>query len=258
MMTQILKKAAVAIAAGMMLAGAAKAGESLPFDVEVGADLFSKYVWRGMILTDDPVIQPSLTLSMGGFSFNIWGSVDMTDINEDEGEEYHLQELDYTLSYGFTATEGLDLEVGVIAYTFPGTAFDATSEAYASAALSCVPYVTPSVTAYYDFDEVDGWYVVAALDANTIALTEKLGLDLGVSLGWGSEDYNTAYWGVENDGLNDLNFSAGLSYQVNDMFSVGISAGYMVLVGSDVKDAVEADGGDTDQFYMGVSAAFAF
>ncbi len=258
MMTQILKKAAVAVAAGMMLAGAAKAGESLPFDVEVGADLFSKYVWRGMILTDDPVLQPSLTLSMAGFSLNVWGSVDLTDINEGEGEEYHLQELDYTLSYGFTPTEGLDLEVGVIAYTFPGTPYDATSEAYISASLPCVMYVTPSVTAYYDFDEADGWYVVAALDAQTIAITEKLGLDLGVSLGWGSEDYNSFYWGVEDDGLNDLNFSAGLSYQVNDMFSVGVSAGYMVLVGSDVKDQAEDDDKETDQFFMGVSAAFAF
>jgi len=240
-----------------MLVGAAKAGETLPFDVEVGADLFSHYVWRGLILTDEPVLQPSLTLSTCGFSFNVWGSVDMTDINEDLGPDYRLQELDYTASYGFTATEGLDVEVGVIQYTFPGTEYKSTREVYGSLALSAVPYVTPSITAYYDFDQADGWYVSAALDSS-FALTEKLGLDLGASLGFCDDSYSDFYYWGADGGLSDLNFSAGLSYQVNDMFSVGVSAGYMVLVGNDVKDAAEANGADTSQFFMGLSASFAF
>lgn len=255
MMTQFLKKAAAGVAAGMMLLGTAKAGETLPFDVEVGADLFSHYVWRGFVVTDDPVLQPSLTLSMAGFSLNVWGSMDLTDVNEEPGDDYRLQEVDYTLSYGFTATEGLDVEVGVIDYTFAGA--KSTAEVYGSVALSMVPYVTPSITAYYDFDEAEGWYFSAALDSS-FALTEKLGLDLGASLGYADASYNEFYWGVADDGLNDLNFSAGLSYQVNDMFSIGISAGYMVLVGSDVKDAAEAGDMATDQFFMGVSASFAF
>jgi outer membrane scaffolding protein for murein synthesis (MipA/OmpV family) len=153
--------------------------------------------------------------------------------------------------------EGLDLGVGVIYYTFPGTGGASTAEAYGSVALSMVPYVTPSITAYYDFDEVEGWYVTAGLDSE-FALTEKMTLGLGASLGYGDSDYNCAYWSVNDSGLNDLNFSASLGYQVNDMFSVGVSAGYMVLVGSDVKDQAEADGKDTSQFYMGVSASFAF
>jgi len=256
MMIQILKKALAGIAAGMMLLGSANAGE-LPFEVEVGADLFSHYVWRGMILTDDPVLQPSLTLSSCGFSANVWGSIDMTDLNEDPGEDYHMQELDFTLSYDFSPVEGLDLGVGVIYYAFPGTAFDSTQEAYASVALSEVPFVTPSITAYYDFDEIEGWYVSAALE-HEFALAENLTLGVGACLGFGDSDYNLGYWGVDDSGLNDLNLSASLSYQVNDAFSVGISAGYMVLVGSDVKDAVEAGGGDTNQFFMGLSAALAF
>jgi uncharacterized protein (TIGR02001 family) len=257
MMTQILKKALAGVAAGMMFLGSATAGEELPFDVEVGADLFSHYVWRGMILTDDPVLQPSLTLSSCGFSANVWGSIDMTDINEDPGEDYHMQELDFTLSYDFSPVEGLDLGVGVIYYTFPGTGFDSTQEAYASVALSEVPFVTPSITAYYDFDEIEGWYVSFALDKE-FELSEKLALGVGASLGFGDSDYNMGYWGVDDSGLNDLNLSASLSYQVNDAFSIGISAGYMVLVGSDVKDAVEDGGGDTSQFFMGLSAAVAF
>ena len=262
MMTQILKKAVAGIAASMMLAGVAKADE-FPFEFEVGADIFSHYVWRGFIVTDDPVLQPSVTLSAYGFSFNVWGSIDLTDLNEDPGEDYRLQEIDYTLSYGFSPMEGLDLEAGVIHYTFPGVRdedgnnVDPTSEVYGSVALSMVPYVVPSITAYYDFDAVDGWYLSASLDSE-FSLTEKLTLGLGAALGYGDRDYNTGYWEVESSGLNDLNLSASLSYQVNDSFSVGVSAGYMVLVGSDVKDAVDDAGDDTSQFYVGISAAFAF
>jgi hypothetical protein len=256
MMTKILKKAVAGVAAGMMLLGAAKAGE-LPVDVEVGADIFSHYVWRGLILTDDPVLQPSLTLSACGFSANVWGSIDMTDINEDMGQDYHLQELDYTFSYDFSPVEGLDLGVGTIFYTFPGTEYDSTQEVYGSVALSMVPYVTPSITVYYDVDEVEGFYVVGALDSE-FGLTEKMTLGLGASLAYGDGDYNEFYYYIDKAGLADLNFSASLGYQVNDTFSVGISAGYMVIVGSDVKDSLEANDMSTNQFFMGVSAAFAF
>ena len=186
-------------------------------------------------------------------SANVWDSIDMTDINQDPGENYHMQEVDFTFSYDFSPVEGLDLGVGVVYYAFPGTALDSTQEAYASVTLSEVTFVTPLITAYYDFDEIEGWYATAALE-HEFELTENLDRGVSASRGFGDSDYNMGYWGVDDSGLNDLNLSASLSYQVNDAFS----AGYMVLVGSDVKDAVEDGGGDTSQFFMGLSAAPAF
>lgn len=254
MMKHILKQAALVLAAGSMFLGAARTeGAELPFEVALEVDLFSHYVWRGMVLTDDPVIQPGLTLSAAGFSFNVWGSIDMTDINELGDGTYRLQELDYTLSYGFSPAEWVDLEAGVIYYTFPGTGVDPTWEAFASVAFPTVPFLTPSFTAYYDFDEVEGWYLSAALE-HEIELTEEMALTLGAALGFGDSDYNDAYWGVDKSALNDLSFGAALGYQVNDAFSVGVSAGYMVLVNSDIRDAAD----DKSKFFMGVSAAFEF
>ncbi|MDX9980981.1 MAG: hypothetical protein RBU25_13230, partial [Lentisphaeria bacterium] len=74
------------------------------------------------------------------------------------------------------------------------------------------------------------------------------------SLGFADADYNAAYWGVDDSAFNDLNFGASLSYQVTENFSVGVSAGYTLLIDSDIKDAAD----DEDKFYMGVSAGFAF
>ncbi len=258
MMTTVLKRAALALAAGSMLLGTVGADEkTLPFDVELGADVFSHYVWRGIVVNEDPVVQPSLTISKemagGTVAFNVWGSFDLTDFSENNGSSFRLQEIDYTLSYAKSLTEWIDFEAGVIYYRFPGTSFDSTWEGYASFSFPATCFVTPSITAYYDFDEADGWYVKAALDRE-FAITEAVTLGLSTSLGYADADYNAYYFGVDESAFTDLNFGAALSYQVTESFSVGISAGYMVLIDSDIRDSMDND----EKFYTGVSASFAF
>jgi hypothetical protein len=197
-------------------------------------------VWRGQLLTDEPVIQPYVEVSSGGFSLNVWGSIDTTDTNEVGDETYRIQEVDYTLSYGATVTEGLDMEGGVIYYDFPGTGFDATQEAYVSACLSDV-LLAPSLTVYYDFDEVEGVYANAGI-GHAFELNEKLSLSLSGSLGWGDEDYNMGYFGVDDSGLNDFSVSSSLDYEVNDVFSMSFFLAHSELVDGDVEDAVNDSG----------------
>jgi len=67
--------------------------------VDVGADLVSAYVWRGMYMTGVS-IQPSLSLSAYGLTIEAWGSTDFLA---------NFKELDFILSYemkGFSATIG--------------------------------------------------------------------------------------------------------------------------------------------------------
>ena len=67
--------------------------------VDVGADLVSAYVWRGMYMTGVS-IQPSLSLSACGLTIEAWGSTDFSA---------SFKELDFMLSYemkGFSATIG--------------------------------------------------------------------------------------------------------------------------------------------------------
>ena len=99
-------------------------------------DVVSRYVWRGQVLTEDPVLQPAVTVSFLGLSLNVWGSLDLEDTH-DSGSDLRLQEVDYTLSYGFSPTGWLDLEGGVIWYAFPGA--DTTEEVYGSATLTSCP-----------------------------------------------------------------------------------------------------------------------
>lgn len=63
--------------------------------VELGADLYSRYVWRGTQYGgNSPSFQPSLSASYGNFVINAWGAYSLGGINSS-------QEMDLSLSYSF-------------------------------------------------------------------------------------------------------------------------------------------------------------
>jgi len=258
----------VAVAASALWLGAApgvvlaEEGSLLPggISLEAGVDLYGKYVWRGMLLTNDPVVQPSLTLGWKGLSLNVWGSIDTTDVNEmgagTDGPSYRLQELDYTLSYGHTLVDGVDVEVGYILYTFPGTAYEKTSELYASLSLA-IPYLNPSLTVYWDFDEADGFYANLGIE-HTFELTEKLGLTVGAGLGWGDKNYHEYYLGPDTNALSDYSVGASLDYAVNDNFSISLSATHTDFVSTNIGEAAEAGYLHRRNFFVGLGFSFSF
>src|SRR5690606_16941786 len=68
-------------------------------DFELGA--YSKYVWRGINVVDDFVLQPSLTFSHGPWSVNFWGNYETTGVNTYYGNstgKNRVTEWDSTLS----------------------------------------------------------------------------------------------------------------------------------------------------------------
>ena len=115
-------------------------------------------------------------------------------------------------------------------------------------------FLSPSVTWYYDFDQVDGSYVAFGL-SHSIELSEEspLALDLGLNIGWGDDDYNAAYWGVDDDGFNDLTLSAGLPIELGS-WTLTPSVNYVVLIDSDISDAA----GDDDIVYAGIGLSTSF
>jgi len=247
-------RTATAVAVASMGAGPLLLGGEV-VSTSASVDWVTAYLWRGMRLTNNPVVQPSLTFSAYGFSLNAWGSVDVTDVNEDDGEGYHLQEIDYTGSYTYAPMEGLDLTGGFVWYTFSG--LDSTGELFGTVSLPCVP-LSPSLSAYYDVDEADGLYLNAGLK-HDIEITEKLGLTLSGGIGYGDDNYHEFYFGEgahgsESDGL----LRATLGYAVTDWLSVSVYGGYAVLLDGAVKRLGEAVYGDDDTVFGGVGVSFNF
>lgn len=67
------------------------ASDSLNVDLSVGADLVNHYIWRGLMLSNSPSIQPSMSVSCKGFSFGSWASYSFNPAE--------FQEVDLFLTY---------------------------------------------------------------------------------------------------------------------------------------------------------------
>ena len=75
--------------------------------IDIGADLMSRYVWRGTDYGASPSIQPYIELGLGGFALGFWGAY-TTNLPG-------VQELDFYANYTFSDV----VTIGVIDYFFP-------------------------------------------------------------------------------------------------------------------------------------------
>ena len=122
-------------------AAPAVAEKSTPLTLDATLDLYSAYVWRGCVITDEPVYQPGGSVGYdmgdsGSISAGVWANFDFTDANNTT-HFGGLNELDYTLSYAKDLGD-FSLEAGHIWYTFPqanGQDYgNSTEEVYGSVA----------------------------------------------------------------------------------------------------------------------------
>jgi hypothetical protein len=214
--------------------------------VSVDAEVLavSKYIWRGLEVNEEFVLQPSVTMGYAGFSFNFWGNMDLTDFGEDEcvytsdcdDRAGQFTEIDLTLDYTYTL-ERFSLGVGVIAYVFPNwDGSEDTHEVYGT--LGYDTLLQPSLTVYYDFDEVEGMYATFGI-GHSFAVSERIGIDLSASIGFADSDYNQAYFGVDDSSLVDFNAGIGVPIQITDMISITPVLTFTTLVDDDLRDAVE-------------------
>jgi hypothetical protein len=222
-------------------------------DYELTADYFSKYIWRGQNLDDDPVFQPSINASYESLTATIRGNLELTNINGNSGD---FSEVDYSLDYSgkLSGIEGIGYSAGVIYYDFPGTETKDTTEVYGGLNLDFP--LNPSVTVYRDIDEAEGSYISLGACHSIEKLIEispgiPLGLDIGISLGWGSSSYNKYYWGTDQSKLNNLAFSVSFPFEI-DGWSLVPSLNYVTLPSDDIRDT-DAYGTDSDFFFAGIS-----
>lgn len=208
-------------------------------EVNTSLDFCTDYVWRGLVINDDPVFQPSVTATKaagqaGFISLNIWGNYDFTDVY---GTKNKFSEIDLTASYAFSSGP-IEFETGIIHYAFPNTGNRATTEVYIITGyeLKTLP-LTFSLGIHYDFDEIDGFYLSGKI-ASLIPLIHRLSLDIALSGGYGDTRYNRGYFNVSDPSFTDVLLSASLTYEVTDSVSLAARGQYMSLLDRTLKDAV--------------------
>jgi hypothetical protein len=222
-------------------------------DFELRAEYVSKYIWRGQNAVDDPVFQPSISVSYKDLTATVWGNLELTTINGNNGE---FSELDYTIDYSgkLSGSERIVYSIGAIFYDFPVSETKDTSEVYWG--LSADLPFNPSVTFYKDLDEADGTYLSLGASHRIDKIAElapdiPVAMDIGASLGWGSRSYNRYYWGTDQTALNDLVLFVSFPIEIWGCTLVP-SLNYITLVSDDIRDT-DAYGMDSDFFIVGVS-----
>lgn len=121
----------------------------------VGADLVSRYVWRGTDFGNSPAIQPGISFSTGGFEIGAWGSYSFS--SNTGGAEADLY-AGYSFDFG--------LSLGVTDYYFPGESLDMMGSVDSLGVL--IGTIAPSRTgAYFDGDahaiEIAAGYEIGGL-----------------------------------------------------------------------------------------------
>ena len=228
------------------------AGDAPSLGFDISADYVGKYIWRGQNLQDDGAFQPSVNLTYGNLSANIWASTELSKINNNSGE---VTEIDYSLDYSDTLVEGIGYSIGLINYVFPNTGLEDTTELYAGLSFDC--FLSPSITWYNDIDEVNGSYLSFGVGHTFENVIGEVPADISASLGWGSASYNDAYWGVEKSKANDLAISVAFPVELDSGWSLTPSLNYVTLISGDIKGA-DTYSTDDSFFYVGIGLAKSF
>jgi len=237
---------------------------AVPVEMNFEADLkvTSSYLWRG-IVNEEVCAQPALIIRANEeYSLTTWGTWDLTDDETDSAEHTRM---DVILDYAPTKDIHMG-NFGVVAYiyrdTSAGRAQD-TFEVYAGYTLDVV--TLPSLRAYYDFSEIEGFYGTFSLAHSFELMKSRLWLDVKTSLGAADEAYNEAKFSYpansdekefipEGAGLVDSTTTVSLPIQINEQFMVAPSATYMTLLDSDIRDAADEFDEETDGFAGALTA----
>ena len=244
------------LALGSALAVSSPAvAEEVTGEGSFSAALASRYVWRGQTLSEGIVVQPTVGVTLGGFSANLWSNVDL-DNDEEDDDGLVMTETDLTLSYtmpvGPVAVTG-----GLIYYDFDG---GDTTELYLTGAMETL--LNPSLSLYYDIDDGDGGFAVLAVSqafpVGPVSLTAgaSLGFNLGdaaMGLDEDGEDFTGLYYGE---------VSLATSIPLYKNISTDLRIAYSTALGDDGEHAIEsiseAYDGDKDIFYGSVAITAAF
>lgn len=257
-MRKILFSMAVGMTAGLVMAQDPALVQEKASDVSVNADvgLYSAYVWRGQIINDNMVAQPSVTAAKGPFSLNVWGNWNAVTRHDGDDDT----EIDYTAAYTLPFnTDVVTVDVGMIYYTFPGSGngLKSTEEVFVKSTFNNI-ILTPVASAYYDIDEVNGWYGNLACSQG-VEISDALSAEIGASVGYGTRNYNRVAWGEDNGSgaVNDYNVYASADYALTEDLSLGALLQYTYLDNGVGHDA-QANGANNDILWGGVTLSYKF
>ena len=245
--------------------------EDMP-EISASQAFFTKYIWRGWNLGDEPVMQNDVTLSWYGLSFNFWTNYSLNnDKEKDSGRYQEFTEIDYTISYGFNVGEAAEffsvdmpealrpigISGGYIYYTFPNVdwndKFFDSHEIFLG--VSYDTFLSPEFTWYWDVGRGKGnsdgggngsyfeFGISHTVDLGETGASATLGMTTGII---------NEQW-TDKTGLGDMVFSLGVDIPLLNYFTVTPSVAYSVVPDRDVYND-----NSSNEFFGGITVSFSY
>ncbi|MFK2295768.1 TorF family putative porin [Bacteroides fragilis] len=191
-------------------------------EVSLGADIVSKYVWRGFDQGSGASIQPTLGLAYKGLSLSAWGSTSITD---PEPKEIDIS-LGYNLGgFGITVTDywwsGESKHYGYYKddHYFEGALSYHFGEKFPLTISAATMFAGGDKNA--ESDQNFSTYLHATYD-----LTCPAGITLTPSIGVTTRSY--LYTGDKKSGITDISLKASKDIRATDRFSIPVFAQFTV------------------------------
>lgn len=175
---------------------------------DIGADIVSRYIWRGINLGGaSPAIQPYAELATGDFTLGAWASYTT-------GGQNYGQEFDIYAGYAFG-----NFSLGFTDYTFPD---DFASNPY----FNINNHVGEAMLSYGD-DSITLMAAVNVYGDDDNSIYAEIGVpftigetELGLTLGAANGGYYTS----EDFAIINIGLSASKDIKITETFSVGAGA----------------------------------
>ncbi|WP_419161497.1 TorF family putative porin [Candidatus Palauibacter sp.] len=187
--------------------------------VSVGADVVSRYVWRGVDFGESMAVQPAITFGAGGLEFGAWGSYSISSSGASANEN------DLWATYTVAASSGLSVAFGLTDYYFPAPDADAgfgTGNAHTlEVSLAFSGPETFPVTLFGGMlTGGSDLYVEAGVPFTVAAV------DVGLHMGFvgGESDF----YGTSGAALVNLGVTASKGLRITETFELPVSVAYIL------------------------------
>lgn len=239
---------AALLIAFVLPAGCTSVAPSYALDLPVA----SRYVYRGAVFNDDPVVQPEAYASLEDdaqcLTLGVFTNYETSDENDSAND---FTEIDPYVEYG-RQLGSFWVSLGQTTYFYPNTDFDPTSEVYLIVATELAG-ISAALETWYDYREADGLYLNLNV-GHERPLSDRVDLALSAGIGYMRDGQAEYYFGVSESGLSDALLQASLAYAVSAHVTFSVVGAYARVIDSDLRDAVD----EPDNAWVAVGTSIRF
>ena len=257
------------VLAAALVAAAWTHSQAVPTELEVSIEpkVSSAFVWRGQVISDEWSFQPTVSFQASNLTIKALGN---WELSSDTNASEHTR-VDTTLDY--SAPVGPQLwSAGFVAYLYQHAPSDSVGNTYEVYVRDVIDvFLLPSLTVYYDLSQIKGFYGSFSLARSFDLVKDMVAMDVKVALGAADGKYNRAVFSYPEDtatgreafdadktSLVDLTASVSFPFWPADNVTITPAVKYMNLLDSDLRNAANRIGKDTDIFYYSLALEYKF